>query len=198
MINQPHNKYQDKVNELLKQYGLSGNEISKIISIFKFEELKKGDKFLLEGKKSNRIGLLLDGLLIAYYTNQSGEKNISRFYYSPENLIVVDFESFIQDTKSNECIEAFEDTYLVIIEKDDLYDLYKEFPILNNVGRYIAEESYIKALRKIKLLQTANAKGRIIELQNQSPELFTKLPSSYIASYLGMHRNTYNKAINKK
>ena len=140
------------------------------------------------------MGILFGGILYAYSTNKNGEKNISRFFYLPDNVIVVNLESFIHDIKSEETIECFEDAYMVTIEKTELNKLYEEIPQLNSIGRLLAEDSYIKALRKIKLLQTKNAKDRILVLREQSPELFKKLPSSYIASYLGMHRNTYNKA----
>ena len=181
--------------KLLKNLGFDETEISKILSVNKYYTLSKGDIFLNEGKKSDIVGLLLKGMLFAYSLNKLGDKNISRFFYLPENLIVVNYESFNRNSKSEETIECFENAILIIINKSDLNSLYNEIPRLNIIVRQLAEESYIKALQKIKILQAQNAKERIKNLQKLSPILFQKLPKSYIASYLGMHRNTYNKAI---
>lgn len=183
-----------QTKELLQRFELEENEITKIMSVYKFEKIKKGDIFIQEGESTKKVGILFGGILYAYSTNKDGDKNISRFFYLPDNVIVVNLESFIHDIKSEETIECFEDAFIVTIEKSDLYKLYEEIPQLNSIGRLLAEDSYIKALRKIKLLQTKNARDRILILREQSPELFKKLPGSYIASYLGMHRNTYNNA----
>lgn len=184
------------IENLFKNFGLAESEIKQIISVYKLDKLKKGDQYLKEGKVSNKIGILMSGILFAYTINDFGEKNVSRFFYSPQNLIVVNFESFLSNEKSEETIECFEDSFLITILKTDLEKLYNDIPRLNSIGRSLAEDSYINALRKIKLLQSKNAKDRIKTLRDQSPELFQKLPANYIASYLGMHRNTYQKALN--
>lgn len=186
--------YDKATKELLMTFGLEESTISRIVDTYESLEIKKGKSFLKEGKKSDKIGLLLSGLLYAYTTDDNGNKNVSRFFYSPENLIVVNLESFIQNKNSDETIECLEDSYLITIDREALFNLYIEEPQLNNIGRTLAEESYIKALKKIKLLQTKNGRERILLLREQSPELFLKVQKSYIASYLGMHRNTYDKA----
>jgi hypothetical protein len=181
--------------KLIKSFNIKENDIPKILDSFEFLKLEKGKKFLELNEISNKIGLLFYGMLIAYSLDENNEKLVSRFYFLPENSFVVNFESYLQNSKSDEIIEVQEECCLMTISKEKLELLYKEFPVFNNVGRQIAEESYTKALKKIKILQTAKAKERILELKKQNPELFNKFSNISIASYLGMHRNTYNKEI---
>ena len=159
----------NKATTLLKKIGLGEDEILRVFCVCKTLSIYKGDYFLQEGKLSDKIGLLLNGVLYAFNTNETGEKNISRFFYSPENIIVASFESFVTGSKSEETIECFEDANLIVISKADLYKLYDEIPKLNSVGRLLAEDSYIKALKKIKILQSKNASERIDILMSQSP-----------------------------
>lgn len=186
--------YYNKTKELLHSFGIEDSGIAKIIDKYECVEIKKGETFLKENKKSDRIGILFSGLMYAYTTDVNGNKNVSRFFYSPQNIIVVNLESFTQNKISDEAIVSIEDSYLITIDKSSLFELYNEIPKLNQIGRTLAEDSYIKALKKIKLLQTSNARERISLLMEQAPELFRKVAKSYIASYLGMHRNTYDKA----
>lgn len=187
--------YDDKtIENILLLYGFDNTSVTSVISSFEIIKVKKGSNFLKEGKKSDRIGILIDGLLFAYTINEKGEKNVSRFFYNPENPIVVNFKSLILNEPSDEIIECLEDSYLIVIKKGRLDELYTKLPAMNKIGRVIAEDSYIKALNKIKILQSNNSRERIITLQNQAPELFKKVQKNYIASYLGMHRNTFNKA----
>lgn len=183
--------------KLIKSLSITENDIPKILNNFEFLKLEKGKKFLHLNEVSNKIGLLFYGILIAYSFDENNEKLVSRFYFLPENIFVVNLESYLQNIKSNEIIEVQEECCLMTISKENLEMLYSEFPVFNSVGRQVAEESYTKALKKMKILQTSNARERILELKKQSPELFNKFSNISIASYLGMHRNTYNKEIKK-
>lgn len=189
----------DPIKELLGRNGIGTNNIEKIISVLKPLKLKKGDVFSQVGKRTDKLGILVSGLLVAKYeSSNSTNEIVSRFYYSPRNTIVASFESFYSGKKANETIEALEDSYLTIVSKEDLYTLYNQIPEMNKIGRQIAEESYILALQRIHQLQTMSAKERLENFQECYPELANRIKIQHLCSYLGINRNALSRLMGQK
>lgn len=187
------------IKELLGKNGIATDNIEKIISALKPMKLKKGDVFSQPGKRADKLGILVNGLLIAQYEKvTSATEIVSRFYYSPRNIIVASFESFYSGNKSNETIEALEDSYLTTISRDDLYNLYNEIPEMNKIGRQLAEESYILALQRIHQLQAMNVEERLEDFYRCHPELANRVKVQHLCSYIGTNRNALSKFAEKR
>jgi len=187
------------ITELLGNNGIATENIQKIIATLKPMTLKKGDVFNQVGKRTDKLGILIEGLLIAKYekTNSTNEI-ISRFYYSPRNIIVASFESFYLGTKSNETIEAIEDSYLTTISHEDLNKLYDQIPEMNKIGRQLAEQSYILALQRIHQLQGMNVEERLEDFYNSHSEIANKIKVQHLCSYIGTNRNALSKLAAKR
>ncbi len=185
------------ITKLLIKYGLTFNQIqeisSKLIPIF----LKKGDIFIKYGEKTQRLGILFNGLLYAIYLSDDGQEWISRFFYFPNNFIVSSHECFFFDKNSSEKIIAYENSQLLSITKKDLEDLMKNNSQFERIVRILAEESYIQALNRIHALQSLTAEQRIKKFISEHKDLMTKVQRNYIASYLGIHRNILTRILNK-
>lgn len=187
------------IKELLGKNGIATNNIEKIISVLKPLKLKKGEVFSQSGKRTDKLGIMVDGLLIAKYERSNSINEIvSRFYYSPRNIIVASFESFYSGNKSNETIEALEDSYLTTISRDDLYSLYNEIPEMNKIGRQLAEQSYILALQRIHQLQGMNVEERLEDFYRCHPELANRIKIQHLCSYIGTNRNALSKFAAKR
>lgn len=183
---------------LLKNFNLDEEKTGKILSKMKKEHIKKGLFFSKEGKRSNKLGILLRGCLVAYYKNEKGEEVASRFYEMPnllQNIVVCSFDSFNNGTNANESIEVIEDSDLFVISKNDLDELYNEVPELNKMGRILAENSYINAMNRIHILQTLKVKERVKKFENEFKFIKGRVKVQHIATYLGMDRKSYSKMI---
>jgi CRP-like cAMP-binding protein len=152
----------------------------------------------------NKIGILVSGLLYAYYFTEDGEQKVSRFFYIPKNdnelmstSVVTSFESFRHGINSNETITAIEKSKLYCISKNDLEKLYDEIPEMNYVGREIAEHGYIQTLQRVHSLQAVKNEQRFMKFFKEAPELFPRLKIQHITSYLAMNRNEYSKYMKK-
>ncbi len=186
------------IKELLGRNGLATDSIEKIIPALKPIKLKKGDFFSEIGKRTDKLGILINGLLVAKYEkDNSPEEVISRFYYSPRNIIVASFESFYSGAKANETIEALDDSYLVVITKAALNHLYNVVPEMNKIGRQLAEQSYILALQRIHQLQAMNAEERFTQFYRDHPEIANKIQVRHLCSYIGVNRNTLSRLARK-
>jgi hypothetical protein len=164
------------------------------------ERLQTGEKFSTTGKICGKIGILVQGLLYASYVHEESiDEIVSRFFYSPKNVIVTSFESFTRKKIADESIIALEDSFLICITKNDLDQAFALSPSIERLGRIIAEESYIQASERIRSLQILKAKERIGHFRVSHPELVNRpsISTQQLASYLGMHRNVYTKNANK-
>ena len=188
----------DQLIEYLKRFKLSQEAIKLIRRKITPVHLHKGEMFNLHGKTCKRIGLLVSGLLYAsYQPEDSADEIVSRFFYAPDNMIVTSFESFHTEKPSNESIIAIEESFLICLDRKDLYELYENNPEINYVGRQLAEQSYIQALRRVHDLQTMNARQRVKDFLKKHPELFNRVQRQQMASYLGMNRNALTKFLNE-
>lgn len=182
------------IKELLGKSGIQIDNIEKIIAVLKPLKLKKGQIFSQTGKRTDKLGILIEGLLVAKYEKTNSENEIiSRFYYPPRNIIVASFESFYSRNKSNETIEALEDSYLTTISREDLYNLYNQIPEMNKIGRQLAEQSYILALQRIHQLQGMNVEERLEDFYQCHPELANRIKVQHLCSYIGTNRNALSK-----
>ncbi len=190
--------FENLLKEYLKTFNLTINEIIEISSKFYPLYLKKGDAFCKINYVSKEMGILIDGLLYAYYETVDFTKKVSRFFYLPDNFIVSSFESFSLKVPSNETIKVLEDCFLLCISRDDLEYLYNEIPTMNFIGRQIAEHSYIRTLRRFHSLQAIDKKQRVKEYFQEQPHLFNKVKRQHLASYLGVNRNMISEVLKKE
>lgn len=180
---------------LLDNYQLTNDETQKILTQLQFTKVKKGEVFLSEGKICRRLGILVSGLLYAYYGTD--KVNVSRFFYLPKNPIVVSFDSFKNQRESKETITAIEDSYLGFFSYEGLNKLYKTVPKLEKIGRELAEASYSQALERIHSLQSLKTKARFDKFFKEESELLNRVGQQLIGSYLRMNRDLIRKYTNE-
>jgi CRP-like cAMP-binding protein len=166
-------------------------------SVYQIIELKRGETFMHKGDIWHKFGFLIKGSIYSYLFDDNGSKSIKGFHYFPENYIVVDYESFVKETEVSVYYECYEDSVILLFDGIKFNALFDHIPGLHKTRLRIAESRYFMSLNMIKLLQATNADDKVQEFFNQSPEIFKIFPYAYIASYLGMHRNTYRRAISK-
>lgn len=78
---------------------------------------------------------------------------------------------------------------------DQLYQHYIEF---NFIGRKLTEQYYIKNEAQANNLRMLNARQRYDQLLESNPELISRVPLGYIASYLGITQATLSRVRKQK
>lgn len=188
----------DVISNFLKQHHLSDEGIGEVLAHIESVEVKRGKAFSKRGSVCKQVGILIGGLLYASYQPLNGkDEKVSRFFYQPKNMVVTSFESYQREVPANESIIAIEDSYLMCIEKRYLEQLYQRNPQVNYLGRKMAEDSYIKALQRIHNLQALSNFERVKEFKGHHLDLYNRVKSSQLASYLGMSRNRFTQEWNK-
>ena len=184
-------------NKVISRYNLTLEVIDQLNLKNKPVPLLKGESFIGYGEKIKRIGILLHGLLYATYISDEGTEWISRFFYPPNNFIVSNHEGFYFGKNSTESIKAYEDSKIIMIEKEEFKYLLDNNRRFERTVRILAEESYIQAMSRVHSFQSLNAEQRIRKFFTENPELGKKLQRQHIASYLGIHRNILTRFLYK-
>ena len=93
---------------------------------------------------------------------------------------------------------AIEPTELIYIGKKDLIELYNHSPNFVSFGRKILEHLLIEQEKITSLLLTLKPKERYEKLLQDKPALFQSIPLQYIATFLGMKRETLSRIRGRK
>ncbi|MGE4587471.1 MAG: Crp/Fnr family transcriptional regulator [Mangrovibacterium sp.] len=182
-------------NKLISGYRQTLNQLRELFSGRDPILLQKGKHFVEYGEQNRRMGLLLNGLMVATYLAENGKEWISRFYYTPDNSIVSSHETFVSGRKSPESIRAYEDSELICIEREE-YEQLLDNPEFERMARIMAEESYIMALKRVHSLQSLSASQRVRNFMREHSEIVSRVQRQHVASYLGIHRNIFTRILN--
>ena len=157
--------------------------------------IKKGGFFIHHKEKMNKIGILIDGILVSRYISEKGDKVASKFYFSDGDFIVADYNCFIKQLDSDEEIQAIEESRLLTISYEDFNSLIENHQYFLKLVYEYAESGYLKALGRIRDLQILDKEQIIRKFLKTHKTIFDKLPVKDKASYLGMHRNIFTKKL---
>jgi len=100
--------------------------------------------------------------------------------------VIISVESFFQQKESYESIQALDDCILYYITYDELQFIYRNFPEFNIVGRVITERYYTLSEQRLHAMRMQKANDRYAYLMQHHADLILRVPSKYLASYLGI------------
>jgi len=184
-------------DELFTGYSETLLQLKKFFVSITPVKLKKGEIFLNYGDQSQKLGIVIAGLLYSTYIAENGQEWISNFFYPPNHAIISSHESFMLGKKSTESIRAYEDSSIIYITKSEFDSLIIENPELEHMARVVAEESYVNTLRRVYSFQSLTASQRVKKFIKENSDLVSRVQRQHIASYLGIHRNIFTRVLHK-
>jgi len=171
-------------------YPLSQLATSYIMDNLKEVEISKKDFILKQGRICYNIYFVKKGLLRCYYIKDDKEINS---WFMKETDIIFSVESFLNQVPSRENIQALEDSTLYFIEYEELQYLYHHCPEFNFVGRVLTEKYYQLSEQRLYSLRMQRAIERYNFIMHHFPQIILRVPSKYIASYLGITEETLSR-----
>ena len=162
---------------------LTDKELNLIDTYFETKNLKKKDFLLQDGKICKFIGFIAEGTIRHFHIKDGIEKTCD---ISFESAWVTDFQSFTHNTYCIMNLQAMEDTTMLIIQKENLYNLYNECRKYETFGRLMAEEVAHRATEIAMSLSSDKPEERFQNLLKKQPDLFQRVPQKYIANFLGI------------
>jgi len=161
----------------------------------KHREIHKKDLLLKAGHVCNHIYFIKKGLLRCFYWKDLIEVSA---WFMKEGDICMSVESFFKQQKSFESIQAIEDCEVYYLDYKELQYIYRTYPEFNFAGRIVTETYYTLSEQRLYSLRMQKAPERYHNLMDNFPELIQRVPSKYLASYLGITEETLSRIRSKK
>jgi len=182
----------DKLKTFLQSLTpISDEEFEYSKNNFSIIRLKKGDFFIEQGKICRHIAFINQGILRTYYYNDKSEE-ITACFRTELNL-VSSYKSFILQEPSLLSIIALEESELIVIDYDNLQNLYDTSTSWQKIGRLVAESEYLTMEQYASVLSNESAKEKYLRLADEQAEVIQKANVEHIATYLGVTRRTLSR-----
>lgn len=174
----------DKLIRIVKQIAPIDSDEEKIfLNVFSPKVMKKGDFFLKEGEVNNKLGFVAEGL-VRYFVYKDNEESTLEF--SKEGEFIAEYQSFLTQTESIQCIQAIEDTTLLVTDFEGLQTIYNKIKNGNLIGRIVIEYRFGHLMRQLLSIYMHTAEERYLQFLKTFPDLVQRIPQYYIASYVGV------------
>jgi CRP-like cAMP-binding protein len=161
-----------------------------IEGILEICEFRKGEFSLEEGKTCRHIDFIYKGSFRAF-TNKDGLEITTGLYL--EDICLTNMKSLSSATPSHLYLQAMEDSITARIYKDELIGLYDQSAELQTLGRSILEGMIIAENEWKEMYTMYDPEERYRFLLEKSPELLQRVSLQYIASFLGIRRETLSR-----
>ncbi|RYZ20589.1 MAG: Crp/Fnr family transcriptional regulator [Chitinophagaceae bacterium] len=147
--------------------------------------------YLLEEGKTCRSIDYIDSGAFRHFHRQDGLEVTTGLY--TDGSFVTDMKSLRTAGPATGYIQALEDAVIVRLYKSKLVDLYAASAGLQAVGRALLEAMVIRENEWKEMYTRYDPAQRYAFLQRHAPELLQRVPLQYIASFLGIRRETLSR-----
>ncbi|MDB5135037.1 MAG: putative transcriptional regulator, Crp/Fnr family [Mucilaginibacter sp.] len=171
---------------------LTDKEFEYILSHFRFKKLKKHAYLVQEDEYVKYEYFVLKGCLRAFVGDGDTGKEFI-FQFGVEDWWITDREAFFQGSKASINISCLEDCELLGITLTDREKLGEELWKYEHFMQVKANLGYISLQKRLQMMIIGNAKDRYEQFIRQYPHLINRIPKTYIASYLGVSRETLSR-----
>ena len=191
----------DKSKFIKKQFetfNLTENELNILDNLIEVVSVKKGYCFLEFGKRTTHFGLIMKGSFYSISIDEHGNEKIHDIFYETQKPFIIDYESYLQDKPSEHTVKANTETLFIKVNIKEARKVYEIHPRFYQLELMVLQQNFLGAISRIKILQEQESENKIKFLQDNFPDIFQHFSYSQIASYLGVHRNTINRALKKR
>ena len=192
------------LNNFIKLDDLKWQEIS---ALFTEVTYKKGEHIYSKNEISDCLYFITDGIVRSYKIEDGKDFTWTFHCLNSDSIehrmlmdvVVVDYVSFTQNKKEELAFEVLLDATLLKIHKKDLYKLYEQDIQWQKFATKMAEDSYAIMRERTFSLLTKSAKVRLELLLHYFPGVLKKgVKIEYIASYLGITRQSLNRLLREE
>lgn len=150
-----------------------------------FERRIKRKQFILQqGDVCKHYTFIIKGCFKLYAVDCNGKEH--NLHFSVENEWIYDITSFHTELPSLLYIEAIEPSVVLQIERNDLLFFYINYPKFDRNFRVIIEDEFMELQNRVLQNISSTAEEKYLNFTQHFPHLINRLPSTQIASYLGI------------
>jgi CRP-like cAMP-binding protein len=144
-----------------------------------------------QGDIPRTLAFVISGAVRIYYTDEHGTEHTVNFIF--ENQPMVAFDSFATQTPSGISAMTLEPTELIWTSHAEFFSFLEQHPRFETAVRSVMGHYMGMNSEHSKLLRINPARDRYEALCKARPELMTRVPLKYLASYIGMTLETLSR-----
>ncbi len=174
-----------QIKEVIKQLiTISESEMENFLRDCTTKTFMKKEVLSRPNEIATEIFFINKGIIrVKIIDNKGTEHSI---HFALENQFIVDYTSFLEESKSIYTLEALEETEVIIIPKSTIDWGYENLKEGQKMGRLIAEYYYIYQDNRIKNNYCRTPKESYDSISEVFPNIHNRVPQHMIASYLGI------------
>ncbi|MBP5455028.1 MAG: Crp/Fnr family transcriptional regulator [Paludibacteraceae bacterium] len=165
------------------------------VSLIQVEEYNKRDLIVKKGEICKKWFFVGEGIVRVFF-----EKNGTEItdLLAPEGWAFPMVECYYGNMPANANVEALEPCKILILEKDPFLGLQKQYPELAYITRAILKRFLIYNQHRVDSLMFETAEEKYDRLLANIPKILLRVPSLYVASFLGITPETLSRVRAKK
>ena len=176
-------EYKDKIGQMFSLP--PGDEgLERILSNGVIKEIPAKTILLSEGDIAAKLFIVVKGCLRTYFIKENGSEITSQFFI--EGQMVMSFESATTGKPSRLYIDAIENSTIGFIHVKYLERLFRENSTARDHFNKFLMTRLIYYMNQEASFILDSPEKRYIKLIQDNPELVSRIPQQYIASYLGI------------
>jgi len=178
----------EKVVSLLKQIEIQSEGEFQKCCVRK--KLKKGDYLLEQGQTTNRLWYLLEGIAHEYI--QYNECKLTLSFVFP-NVFIDYFPGTVGNLPAPRNIRLLTDAEIIEIDQERMMQIESIHKLVFDTRSMLIVFYNLELRERMLQLQFLNAHERYVLLLERQPHLIKKIPSIYLADYLGISAETLSR-----
>ncbi|MBR4840520.1 MAG: Crp/Fnr family transcriptional regulator [Paludibacteraceae bacterium] len=164
--------------------------LTELASNFTIETFRSGDIIEKPNTKKSRWYFIEKGLVRTYFYREDAQVTV--MFFSEGSCLSV-FEKYYYNEPSKFYIEAIEPTQIYALDKKDGDRLRSKYLSVAELHRKMLTQYLMSAQEHLDLLKYESAEARYEKLMERIPDILLRIPSIYVASYLGLTPETVSR-----
>lgn len=148
------------------------------------KEIQSGSTLLSQGNIATKLFVIIEGCVRAFYIKENGVEVTSQFFI--EGQMIASLESATTGAPSQLNIETIEDSVIGFIQWKIIEKTLHESSLARDSFGNFLMKRLIYYMNQQSSFILDNPEKRYMKFIEEQPELASRLPKQYIASYLGI------------
>jgi len=175
---------------------LTDEDLSLLLSIGEYVELKSRENIIRAGKLDQRIFFILEGMVRGYYINSEGEE--INVFLRPKHTQSGAPDSLFSNVPTKYNFETVTHSHLLLFPFPKIVALSETNPRFAQFQLAGFQENIQTLIFRVESLVDKLPEERYDELLEKKPQFFDTALNKHIANYLGITPNSLSRILKRK